>query len=73
MITTVQPDTIGTLVTNDKFNFENDTDTYYFIGNFGINGFVFWNDAKKIRKVMYIMGYDTYSKIKIVKIKNLEI
>jgi hypothetical protein len=65
MITVTQPNTIGTLVANDKFNFENDTDIYYFIGNYGVSGFVFWNDTKKVRRTI-IMGY--YINIKVFKI-----
>ena len=64
IFTTVEPNTLGTLEPNDRFRFDNDTDTYYFIGNYGVGGFVCWNDTKKQRKVIKDFNYLDYVKIK---------
>ena len=68
MIITVQPNTLGTLNPNDKFEFENNTDTHYFIGNYGVSGFVSWNNIKKKVVTIKNLNYDEYLNLKIHKV-----
>ena len=65
ILTTAKPNTLGSLKENDKFKFDNDPDTYYFIGNYGISGFVMWNDSKKQKRSIRNFTHSEYVKIKI--------
>lgn len=66
MIVPTQPNRLGTLNPNDKFKFEGDDKPYYFIGNYGISGFVYWDDNdKKIITIPYNLNWENYLKIKV--------
>ena len=65
MITVVQPNTLGTLKSNDKFKFEGDDSSYYFIGNYGVGGYVYWDDKNKKVKTIVRNNYDEYLKTKV--------
>ncbi len=63
MIAAIQPATLATLQPSDRFHFDGDPDTYYFIGNFGISGFVSWNETQHQRRIDTSLNYAAFGQL----------